>query len=720
MDRKDVGDGRAMQRVFPAPNYQGRYNGPRTDFRETVYWQPSVKTDAAGHAKVKFYLSDAITSFRVTTEGSTASGLLGRGETLVKSKLPVSLAVTMPLEVSAGDLVRLPITVANETDQPYDARVETSFGPAFRARGQLPEKISLRAGERRSFLASLDVVGNGADPDQGKMRVAIRADNLQDEVARTVRVVPLGFPREVALSGTLEHSARHVVDLAGALPGTIEATVTLYPSPLATMMAGTEAIMAEPFGCFEQASSANYPNIMVLRYMEEHQSANAAVASRALGLLDKGYKLLSGYESPKKGYEWFGGDPGHEALTAYGLMEFLDMKKVYGEVDSDMVNRTVHWLLGRRDGKGGFMRNPRALDSFGSASEEVTNGYITFALTEAGVRDLAPEIAYQREMAGRTTDPYVLALAANTLQNSSPGSDAARQALDRLATMQRETGAFTGANHSITRSGGAALDIETTSLAILAMLKAGRVDSEPVRKAVSWLNGQRNARGGYSSTQATVLALKALGAHAAASRRTTSDGSVKLLVNGREIGVLSFEKGHQGALVFNDVAPALTAGDNRIELALESHSTLPYTVGIRFRTRQPASSPEAVIHVAAALDKERVPVGEGVRMKVAVENSSKSGVPMTLARVGIPGGLTFQTWQLKELRDKGTIDFYETKEREVVLYFRSLPPGAKRELDLALLARVPGDYTAPATRAYLYYTDEHKYWIGPQTIHISE
>jgi hypothetical protein len=83
---------------------------------------------------------------------------------------------------------------------------------------------------------------------------------------------------------------------------------------------------------------------------------------------------------------------------------------------------------------------------------------------------------------------------------------------------------------------------------------------------------------------------------------------------------------------------------------------------------------------------------------------------MTLARVGIPGGLTFQTWQLKELRDRGAIDFYETRPREVILYWRALAPGAKKDIALDLLATVPGSYEAPASSAYLYYTAEDKAW----------
>ena len=111
-------------------------------------------------------------------------------------------------------------------------------------------------------------------------------------------------------------------------------------------------------------------------------------------------------------------------------------------------------------------------------------------------------------------------------------------------------------------------------------------------------------------------------------------------------------------------------------------------------------------------------MGEGVKLRAHVENTSAGGVPMTLARVGIPGGLTFQTWQLKELRDKGAIDFYETRPREVILYWRALAPSAKKDVALDLLAAVPGSYEAPASSAYLYYTAEDKAWTAPVAITI--
>ena len=60
--------------VFPVPTYQAEYAGPRTDFRETIFFAPAVKTDPSGQATISVPLSDAITSFRVVAEGVGAEG----------------------------------------------------------------------------------------------------------------------------------------------------------------------------------------------------------------------------------------------------------------------------------------------------------------------------------------------------------------------------------------------------------------------------------------------------------------------------------------------------------------------------------------------------------------------------------------------------------------------------------------------------------------------
>ena len=91
---------------------------------------------------------------------------------------------------------------------------------------------------------------------------------------------------------------------------------------------------------------------------------------------------------------------------------------------------------------------------------------------------------------------------------------------------------------------------------------------------------------------------------------------------------------------------------------------------------------------------------------------------MTVAIIGLPGGLALPEdfAQLKEmtaLREKGTkpglISAWEVRGRELVLYWRDLAPDAKIDVNLDVVARLPGNYRGPAPRAYLYYNADNKF-----------
>ena len=713
--------GWAPVRQFPVPTYKPGYTGPRSDFRETLFWAHDVRTDESGSATVTFYMSDAITSFRATAEGVSVGGLAGHGETVVQSKMPVSLDVRMPLEVSSGDSIELPVTLSNETGREMVVDVQAAFGASFKVgENPLSRPAVLAAGEKQAFFFPLTVVGKGGD---GEVRVSMKTAGLSDEVHKKIRVVPLGFPFEVSVSGTARSSMagtiEHDVDLTGAMPGTITASIVMYPSPLASMTQGVSALLREPGGCFEQTSATNYPNVMVMSYLEHNDAADPAIVADATAKLNRGYKLLTGYETKQKGYEWFGENPGHEALTAYGLMQFKDMAGVYDGVDASMVERTAQWLMSRRDGKGGYARNGKALDTFGRASYETTNAYVTWALSEAGrTKDLHKELALSETAGLASKDPYIVALAANTWLNvDAKGGDTSR-IVQRLVEMQDKTGNFPHARESITMSGGESLDIETTALATLALIKAsadGHYEGQ-VRSSVDWLNGKRGGYGEWGNTQGTVLALKALAAYAVHSRQTQAPGVATVIVNDKEVGKIAFAKGRKQALTFDDLGGRLKPGKNTIQITLDSEATLPYSVAIEYRSARPQSSAKATIAVETSLAKKSVKLGEGIKLHARITNTSDKGQPMTLARIGLPGGLTFQTWQLKELRDKRTVGFYETRQREVILYFRDMKPSATVDLDLDLVASIPGKYTAPASSAYLYYTNEDKTWTNPLAV----
>jgi hypothetical protein len=294
---------------------------------------------------------------------------------------------------------------------------------------------------------------------------------------------------------------------------------------------------------------------------------------------------------------------------------------------------------------------------------------------------------------------------------------------------------LTGATTSITASGGRDLEIETTALATLGWLKANRpADFQPnVQKAVAWIGKQRGGYGGFGSTQSTILALKTLIAHASANRKTAEAGTLSLFIDDQKEAVdrLDFTANSLDALVVSlpaDKLNLLKPGKNKLRVEMTGKNAFPYTLSLSYRTRQPANAENCPVHLNAALDRNQASEGETVKVKAVVENKSGKGQGMTVAIIGLPAGLIVPE-DFKQLKDmarlqengtkRGQIDFFELRGRELVLYWRDLAPEQKIEVNVDLICRIPGEFRGPASRAYLYYNADNKFWTEPLAVTIN-
>jgi len=689
------------------PNY---IEGSRIDFTETVYWNAGIKTNSStGLATVSFNLSDSVTSFRVLADAFSQEGTLGSSTSHVESVKPFSIEPKVPLQVTSGDVIELPIGIINGLSRELGRPELTAKGPVGIQVVMLGETpAALRPKERTRRFVQLNV-GRGF-AGSANITLDAKAGTYRDSIGRTLDVQPLGFPHEISRGGVLERNGTKSFEFTipgDTVRGSLSSSVTVYPTPLASMTDALQSLIREPNGCFEQTSSTSYPMVMAQQYFLTHTGVDAALIEKTRGLLDVSYKKLTGFESPTKGYEWFGADPGHEALTAYGLMQFTDMSQVRN-VDRAMLDRTRVWLLSRRDGNGGFRRNSRALDTFGGAPADTTNGYITWALIESGEKGLEKEIASVKASASSTQDSYIVALGANILHATGDHAGA-RQLMDKLAKNQETAGNVKGATTSITRSGGDALAIETTALSVLAWMREPSY-APNVEKGLKWIV-ESNKSGRFGSTQSTILALRSIVAYDAAHAGPKSPGRIVLTVDGKTVGApLSFTASTQGAIVLPDFASELDPGTHTVALKMEDGSRMPFSMTVKYHSLVPESAEEAQLGIQVVLKDLQIQEGNVTEAVVSIVNKSDQVVPTPVAIVGIPGGLEVRHDHLKELVKSGKINAYEVIGREVVLYWRHLKAKDKFNVPLGLVAGVPGSYTGPASRAYLYYTDEYKNW----------
>jgi len=697
---------RAPQRTYA---HSARATGRRDDFAATVLWQPLLVTDADGRAELGFDVSDRVTTWSVTADAH-GNGRVGQARTTFVSTLPFHLEARLPVEVSDGDQLELPVALTRDDGTSAEVELRVAIRGALHVTDGSHQVATLRDGKGR---VRVPVQVRGVEP--AAIEVIAVDGRSRDRVRQDVRVVPRGFPQARAASGLLAGEATCTLPLPAGARG-VRARLRLFPSPLATLREGLDGMLQDPHGCFEQASSTTYPNVLVLSYLETTGDVLPDVAARAHDVLGKGYTLLTGYECTQRGYEWFGRDPGHLALTAYGLLEFTDMGKVRA-VAPEMVARTRAWLMAHRDGEGGFADSGRGLHSFGMAPPAVNDAYALFALLHAGTpaADLGPELARARARAATTGDPYELALLACAL--NAAGDETARAAGARLAAMQRDDGSLVGSTTSITGSGGDDLAVETTALAALAWMD-DPTQTARVETALGFVQGKRNACGTFGATQATVLALRALTAYAAGHRVRAAAGTVRVTVGGAEIAVLPID-GSETAAVDVDLTHALHAGDNLVRVVRDGDGEAwPFAADLAYHTDQPADDADCPLRLAVDLAAARVGEGDVAGIDVALANDSDRGLPMVLAVVGLPAGLEAPARVLDDLKQRGLVDFYEVAGREVVFYWRGMAPHESKRLHLDVVARVPGRSTGPASRAYLYYTPGSKRWARPLQVDV--
>ncbi len=702
-------------RIYAHQVRSHRQPGERIDFTETLFWHAGIRTGQEGTATIEFGLNDAVSSFRVFADAFAGGGELGSQTLQIESVEPFYLEPKLPLEVTMDDVIRAPIGVVNATDAALE-------GTAIRITAQAAQKIesaippfAIQPGGRARQMMRVRV---GKFHGRAEFTLSANAGAYRDEVTRSMMVKPLGFPIEDGAGGLLgpgDTVSREFTIPADLVPRSLAARIVVYPTPLASLTEALERLIQEPCGCFEQTSSTVYPLVMAQQYFLSHQGVDPSLVERSGDILTKGYERLLGFECSSGGFEWFGSDPGHDALTAYGLLEFTDMATVR-HVDPAVLQRTRTWLLAQRDGQGGYARKTHTLHTW-LAEPEVANSYNTWSLLEAKVEgDLATEVAWVRDAAERTQNTYVMALGANVLLLGGE-SDGANRLLDKLAGRQTEDGSLTGATTSVVGSGGDALTIETTALAVLAWLKSPHY-VENVEKSIKYLAESCKA-GRFGSTQSTVLALRAIVAYDQSRAKPKAPGTLQLTVDESPVGQpVEFTADTQGAIELPDATASLRPGKRQVQIHMTGGSQMPYSATLKYYRLKPDSSEACKVHLEVALRDREVEEGGVTEAAVAVVNRTGETIPMPVAIVGVPGGLEVRHDQLKELVKAGKIAAYEVLGRDVVLYWRALKPEERVELPISLIAAVPGTYTSPASRAYLYYTDEHKHWVEGMKVEI--
>ncbi len=702
---------------FYIPRYEGtKLPLERSDFRPTIYWNPVVQTDENGKAHLEFYNSDAVTSFKITAEGIAYNGLLGRAEKEYATKKMLALDFKAPNYMTINDIVDLPLSITNETEKTLFTTLDLTLPKQLQLANVVDKNIVIPPGTTLHKKVRVLVMQQGVDL---KIRAHIKSENHQDLIQKKVTVVSSHFPTATTISGT--KSANFEFEVNNSIPNTLTADFIVYTDIVGEVMNGVASMIRQPYGCFEQVSSTTYPNVLVLKYLRKRGNVKRKIEKKALKYIADGYRRLVAYETSENGFEWYGHAPPHEALSAYGLLQFKEMSDVYPGVDQKMVQRTVRWLESRKDGKGGFLQN-KGRYGFAAAPYDVNNAYIVYALSETN-SNAKIEKEYQTAFANaiESLDTYKLALSALSSANLNNMGNF-KVSTNFLKTNIKDYGfANLPVKNTITRSYGNSKNYETVAFTMLALLKDYEANELIIKNGVEYLLKSRRY-GRFGSTQSTAMVLKVLISYADKQQKkiiSKNDG-IQLTINGKVVHQ-KIKLNEKGTIRIDSLAKYIKNGSQRIDVRFTNPEVrFPYSLNVRWDSDLPDASPLCKIQLLTHISPANYKVAEVVRMNVSLRNLKDSGLSMPTAIIGIPAGASLQTWQLKELIDEKKVAYYELFDNYLVLYWREMGPREVIKINLDLKADIAGDYTAPASTAYLYYGDEDKTWVKGAKLKILE
>ena len=672
---------------FYTPKYKNTQTDERTDFRETIYWNAVVQTDKDGQAVVEFYNSDASTTFRAIAEGIGWNGKLGRAEATYAVQNVMTVDAKIPPYLTVGDTALIPLVIKNNRNDDLKIWIDVDVPAKFKL-GTHMTGLTLNADSSQQILIPLHAIAEA----KGQVTFIINNEFGTEKLVLPISAADKGFPVIETFSGN--KSQQHKFTISKMVPGTLKANLKLFKSLEGQLLDGIESMLREPYGCFEQTSSCTYPNIYVLKYLKESGKVNSEIEKKALGYIERGYARLAGFETPQNGFEWFGKTPPHEALTAYGLLEFTDMKE-FVKVDERMLKRTKEFLLSRRDGKGSFKLATGGYDRFASVPNKIANIYIVYALTQAGIgNEIQSEYQAAVKQALGSNDGYQLAMMALAASNMKNDKDF-RQLMNELNDLYKKG---LKAETSVVNSRDASLRVETASLYALALMRETSPDIGTIATLITRILSEKSYYG-YGSTQSTVLALKAIVEYSKFTGRISENSKINFIVNNRPV------KGN------DDVQQKLQEGTNDFNVQYDqADKNIPYSLEVSYNTLTPPNSEKAELQLKTTLKSISAKVGETVRMEIEITNAKDLLQPMAIAKIGIPAGLSAQPWQLKEIMEKNQAAYYEIFDNYVVFYWMGFSANETKKINLDLKAEIPGSYRGKASTTYLYYTPEYKNW----------
>ncbi|MFC1649344.1 alpha-2-macroglobulin family protein [Patescibacteria group bacterium] len=458
--------------------------GVRSVFSDTAYWNSNIQTNADGHAQITFTLPDNLTTWVITSVGSTKDTKVGEQKNEILVTKDIVNRPILPNLLRIGDNIELSTIVQNFTsiDQKLDVTLDSKD---INILSTQHENVTVEPKRVNQFFWSAN-----SSRENNASELVFSAlpsnDTIEPDIIKLpLPVIPFGFTE---LSGeSAEGNANFDIKLSeDSSPQKSEVTLSIAPSLFASMPAAMKYLVKYPYGCVEQTTSRFVPAVIAKSNTDVF--GNSIANKNIDDIIQTGVDRLRDMQNPSGGWSWWHSSRSNPFISVY-VTEYLLQAQSLGFDVVDMLNSA----------KSYFERgNQYTFEGLGDDDKNAMKASQKYGLALFGLKEQSKRAAVDTEKL--TPDILAYHIMADVLNDDF---DENRSGLKRLKSLAKTSGSDIYWESG--KAGFFGSKDGSTALAIRAMVAAGD-DSGMITQASRYLlRSRRQTRWANSFATAQVL-----------------------------------------------------------------------------------------------------------------------------------------------------------------------------------------------------------------------
>jgi uncharacterized protein YfaS (alpha-2-macroglobulin family) len=253
----------------------------RSDFRTSIFWQPDIKTDADGMAKIEIKYPDSLTAWQSVALAVTTKNQFGIGRAKTRTQQPLIARLQAPRFFVVGDTVTISAVINNNTEESMAVAPSLEASGVDQPENSNHESINIPAHSEKRVDWSVQPRA----PGEARLKLIARGGKFSDAMEKSYPIFEHGIEKFVSISGkSTEGDIHAALDLpAERKPDSTRMFVQVTPSIAVTMLDALPYLINYPYGCTEQTMSRFLPTVLTARTLKQLQLDPEQMLNRVFG-----------------------------------------------------------------------------------------------------------------------------------------------------------------------------------------------------------------------------------------------------------------------------------------------------------------------------------------------------------------------------------------------------------------------------------------------------